>query len=398
MIMSSPAVQKKANIPELQLVRAMAILGVLSVHSTSYAVNAMKESSYFVLYNFFNIFMKFGTTTFIFLSSFVLFYNYYSRPLDKKLIGGFYKKRLLYIIVPYLFFSVLYFVTLHYMYYPTRSLADTVDSFISKVTTGKAYTHLYFVYISIQFYVLFPLFLWLFKKFPKLVPWAFAGGLLIQWGFFIVNKYVLVEQVHNRGSWSLSYFSYYFLGAVLGIYYPKIKAWIIIAKENASTARVVAWVGLWTLWLAAGLTHVYIYYLDRMKIYTANSTLFDLVWNVHAMLTALVLLQFGHLLYRKLSAIPNKLVSSLGALSFGIYLIHPYFLLFYREHAPNTGTAWLLHLWYLGGFALALFASWIVVYLVGRFVPFSWIFFGNLPKKKKRAPLQPVVPERQLDA
>ena len=53
--------------------------------------------------------MKFGTPTFIFLSSLVLFYNYYDRPTTKKLIGGFYKKRLLYIIIPYTLFSVFYF-------------------------------------------------------------------------------------------------------------------------------------------------------------------------------------------------------------------------------------------------------------------------------------------------
>ncbi|MGC6590579.1 acyltransferase, partial [Paenibacillus sp. Dod16] len=65
----------RERLPELQLVRAFAIIGVLSVHSTSYAVSAMTDSNYFFMYNFMNIFMKFGTPTFIFLSSLVLFYN-----------------------------------------------------------------------------------------------------------------------------------------------------------------------------------------------------------------------------------------------------------------------------------------------------------------------------------
>jgi hypothetical protein len=78
-------------------------------------------------------------------------------------------------------------------------------------------------------------------------------------------------------------------------------------------------------------------------------------------------------------------------------LIHPFFLLVYRQYPLHTGTAWKLHLWYLGGFALALVGSWIVVSFFARYVPFNWIAFGNLPKPKKR-PSGPVVPERQLDA
>ena len=37
----------RERLPESQLVRAFAIIGVLSVHSTSYAVSAMTDSKYF---------------------------------------------------------------------------------------------------------------------------------------------------------------------------------------------------------------------------------------------------------------------------------------------------------------------------------------------------------------
>lgn len=394
--MAAASLQKKENIPELQLVRAIAIIGVLSVHSTSFATLNMVDSNFYFLYNFFNIFMKFGTPTFIFLSSFVLFYNYYSRPLDKKLIGSFYKKRLLYIIIPYLVFSVFYFTVLHFTYYRSRTLEATLDSFFTKVLTGNAYTHLYFVFISIQFYLLFPLFLWLLKKFPRLVLWAVPAGLFIQWAFVIINKHVLETPVPNKGSWSISYFSYYLLGAALGIYYPKLKAWIIMSKENATPARITAWIALWTLWLIAGLSHVYIWYNTRLKIDSYNTTLYEFLWNAHTYLSALVLLQLSFLLYRKLPFRLPQLMSRLGALSFGIYLIHPFFLLIYRQYPPTTGTSWVYHAWYVGGFALALVGSWIVVSLFARFIPYAWIVFGNLPKSKK-SPAQQPLPEKQLN-
>lgn len=394
--MSASTVPKRENIPELQLVRAICIIGVLSVHSTSYATLDMVNSNVYFLYNFFNIFMKFGTPTFIFLSSFVLFYNYYSRPLDRKLIGSFYKKRALYIIIPYLVFSILYFTILHFTYYRSRTLEATLDSFVTKVLTGNAYTHLYFVFISIQFYLLFPLFLWLLKRYPRLVKWAIPAGFAIQWAFVLINKYGLETPVPNKGSWSLSYFSYYLLGAALGIYYPKIKEWIIIAKENVKASRVTAWTILWALWLTAGMSHVYIWYQTRLKLDSYNSTLYEFLWNAHTYLSALVLLQLAFVLYRKLPLRLPQLLSRLGALSFGIYLIHPLFLLVYRNYPLHTGNSMLLHLWYLGGFLLALIGSWIVVGLFARFVPFNWIVFGNLPKS--RAQLSKQKPNRPAQA
>lgn len=395
--MSTASLQRREAIPELQIVRAMAILGVLSVHSTSYATLKMVNSGYYFLYNFFNIFMKFGTPTFIFLSSFVLFYNYYTRPLDAKLIGSFYKRRALYIIIPYLVFSIIYFTLLHYNYYPNRPLDETLSSFWDKVLTGNAYTHLYFVFISIQFYLLLPLFLWLLKKFPALVKWAIPAGFAIQWAFVLINKYVLTTPIPNKGSYSLSYFSYYLMGAAIGIYFPKIKHWIIMNKQNATKSRVIAWIALWCLWIGAGLWHVSIWYDTRLKIDSYHSLLYEFLWNMHTFFSALVLLQLGFLLYRKAAPWLVSLLSKLGALSFGIYLVHPFILFYYREYPPVTGNSLLLHSWYVGGYAAALVGSWIIVSLAARFLPISWVLFGNLPKPGKR-PQTPSAPQKDFTA
>lgn len=371
----------RERLPELQLIRAFAIIGVLSVHSTSYAVSAMTDSKYFFIYNFMNIFMKYGTPTFIFLSSLVLFYNYYDRPMTKKLIGGFYKKRLLYIIIPYTLFSVFYFTLLHFLYDQGRPFWDTVESFVQKLLTGKAYTHLYFVFISIQFYVLFPLALWLFKKFPKLVQWVIPIGLVIQWTFILMNKYYW--QVPNKGSWAFSYIAYFMLGAFIGIYYPKLKAWLVISRVNAQSYRIVAWLVLWIAWGAAGLIHESLYYNSRLNGTVYNSTLYELMWNAHTYLGTLVLLQLAILFYRTGVRRWTSAFERLGAVSFGIYLIHPFFLLLYRHFPLVTGNSMLVHLWYAGGFAAALGCSWMVVELTVRFIPGSWVIFGNIPKAKK---------------
>ncbi|PYE44254.1 acyltransferase [Paenibacillus barcinonensis] len=373
---------KRERIPELNLVRAIAIIGVLFVHSTSNATLEMTDSRYYWLYNFINIFMKYGTPTFIFLSSFVLFYNYYTRPLDKKLVSNFYKKRFVYILLPYFLFSILYFVVLHNMYYQGRPFDESLITFIEKLFTGKAYTHLYFVFINMQFYLIFPLVLWLLKKYPSVVKWSVPIGLFIQWAFIVSNKYGF--QVPNKGSWALSYFSYFMLGAYMGAYFPQIKQWFVISKANATKGRVASWIVLWTVWITAGLAHVYIYYLLRLKIATYNTLWYELFWNVHTFACALVIIQIAYWLYHHGPALIVKPLNRLGTLSFGIYLIHPFFLLFYREHPPQTGVSSIIHLWYASGFGIALIASWIVVGLAARFLPYAWILFGNLPKPKPR--------------
>jgi peptidoglycan/LPS O-acetylase OafA/YrhL len=377
---------KKDRIDEINLVRAFAIIGVLMVHSTSNAVTEAVASSYFAVYNFANIFFKFGTPTFILLSSFVLFYNYYDRPLDKTLIGSFYKKRLLYILLPYLIFSTGYFFMLHVLYYPNRALGDTLASFAVKLLTGKAYAHLYFVFISVQFYLLFPLLLYVFKKWPRLTLWLVPIGFAVQWGFVLLNHFWLA--VPNKGSWAFSYFAYYFTGAFMGVYYGVVKTWLKPSLDKLRSWRGLSWALLWAGWLACGLTHVWIWYAGRHDGIWYNTLWYELLWNLHTFLTALVLLQIAFALreWNRNAGIVRAL-GHLGIMSFGVYLIHPLFLFVYR-HFPVSSAGWY-HLWYLGGFVLALALSWLVVALAFRFVPYAWVVFGNVPAKYGRQPKPP---------
>lgn len=373
---------KKERLPALQVVRAIAILGVITVHSTSYATLNMLESHYYFLYNFLNIFMKFGTPTFIALSSFVLFYNYMDRPLNRKLVTSFYKRRMLYIVIPYIAFSIFYFAMLHMMYYPDRSLVDTVESFVSKLFTGKAYTHLYFVFINMQFYLMLPLFLWIFKRRPQVTKWLIPLSLIIQWGFIIANKYYF--QLENRGSWSLSYFSYYMLGATLGIYYNQLKSWLLVRREYFSSGRLVVWGALWTIWLGAGLTHVYLWYQTRMYNSSYSTLWYELFYNLYSLTSILVLIQIAFIIYRDGRSWVGRILAHLGSMSFGIYLIHPFFLFLYRGLVPQSSHSLLAHAWYGGGFLTALLCSWITVTLAARYLPHAWILFGSLPQHKSK--------------
>lgn len=375
---------KKVKIQELDLVRAICILAVIIVHSTSYATVQLTESTYFALYNFLNIFNQYGVPTFIAMSGFVLFYNYSDKPLTKELITSFFKKRLVNILLPYFIFSLCYFSLYQFVAGSPINTA-MVFEFIDKLITGKAYTHLYFIFITTQFYLLFPVMLWLFQKYPKAKRWSILIGIVIQWGFILGNKYQF--HVDSRGSWCLSYFAYYMLGAWLGMYYPAIKAWFVNGRSTISKAsglinnkRNLLMLGVWVIWLVTGIMYTMVWYEARLYGNYAHSLVYDLLLSVFSLTTFPVLIHASSMiLSKKKLTVIQRLLNRLGALSFGVYLIHPFFLLLYRQFSPAIGTAWLLHLWYVGGFIVALGCSWIVVGFAARYLRFGWVLFGSLP-------------------
>ncbi|MFC5528969.1 acyltransferase [Cohnella yongneupensis] len=389
--------ERRAKLSELDLVRAIAIFGVIMVHSVSFATLDMKETSIYGLYNFLNIFFKIGTTTFIMLSSFVLFYNYYPQPLTVQRFAKFYRKRFAYIVIPYILFSALYFVIRWYENDKAWDLSAMFPQLWDEILHGKAYTHLYFVFINIQLYLLFPILLFLLQRAKWLAAVSFLLGVALQWAFFHYNREYW--QVANRGSWSPSYFGQYFLGAWLGIYFDRIKSWLIISKANAKLSRIIAWVILWGTWIAFGASYVTIWYNARLHGTRYSQLTYDLLWDGYTMLMPLILMQVAFLLGSRMnSSFLVGRMRHLGVVSFGVYLFHPLVLMVYRKFPVEGGGTMIHHLWYAGGFVCALGISWVVVTVISRLTNWSWLIFGNVPgqlqatygdKEKAKQPAAP---------
>lgn len=378
-----PATQRvRSKLPQLDLFRAFALFGVISVHSssTAAAISGL-YSKYFPIFNIMNIFFKFGTPCFIFLSSFVLFYNYYDRPDTGSLIRKFYRKRLLYIIVPYVLISILYFIFNHQMNHtPWLSFNEEMSKFFHKLATGSVHTHLYFVFVNTQFYLLFPLVLVILKQFKPLAAWAFPIGLMMQWGYVLLNHHYHFQWM-PKGSLSISYFSYYLLGASLAIYYERWHGWLSRGwKERRMTDRLTVAV-LWLSWLAVSGTHVAIWHATRIYHIYYNSLLYELLWNVQTLLSAIVLLFTAYLLHRLIEGkFIYRTLAVIGQLSFAIYLVHPFVLAIYRKFDMDISTFVSEYVfWIWGGFAAALLISMLAVHSIFRYVPKPWMLLGSMP-------------------
>lgn len=359
--------KRKETLNEIHLVRALAILAVLIVHATSQTVADLEKSTtLYPFYNFMNIFFKYGTPTFIFLSAFVLFYNYVDRKQKQGLIHRFYRRRLKFVVLPYLVFSIVYFVASDWMFPVDQSWTERGKAFLVQLLTGKAHTHLYFVFVSIQFYVLFPLLLYIVWLKPRLLKHAFWAGAMLQWLFVLLNHYFW--QIDAKGSIALSYISFYFAGAWMGVYFRDFLSWMERGWKFA----------MWIIWVVFGLLHVHAYHMWRIHGIALDTKWFELVWHMHTLATALVLFHFCFWVIHKLPERLTSLLIRLGLYSFGIYLIHPLILMVYRPWII-TSSVWAYHAMVAAGGLLALTLSALIVHVSFRHWNHAWILFGQPP-------------------
>ena len=366
---------RRMKIEYLSIFRALAILAVLFIHATSYSMNDAKESSIYYGYVFINTMSKFAVPAFIFLSAFVLFYNYAGRSFTRSTLFSFYRKRLKYIILPYLICSLCYFLVIQWLRQDLTLTWSGLQTFGYQLLTGSAYAHLYYIIVIVQFYLLFPLHVYIARS-KLIAKYSILIGLVLQWSFVLLNKYFF--HISEKGSLFLSYVSFWMLGAFIALYWDQATSWLQSLFNPQSTPRYKWWNRLlWSSWLLIGLFQVQMWYALNLKIWWVNSLYYELIWNVYSLLSCLILFQVSSWITRSGKRFITNTLIHLGDASFGIYLLHPVFLLIYRKLPWYGGSPILYPIFIIVGFILSLGISWIIVTYVTRWFPWSWIVFGS---------------------
>jgi peptidoglycan/LPS O-acetylase OafA/YrhL len=360
------------------------MLAVIMIHATSESIGKInKESLYYPLYNGLNTFSSFAVPTFIFLSGLVMFYTYYDKPLTRSELLGFYKKRLVYILLPYVAVSTFYFA-LRMAITTNTSLLAGLKLFVGQLLTGGAYTHLYYMFIMIQFYLLFPLLLSLAKR-KGVAPHLIWIGIVLQWGYVYLNSEVIVhlENIpnifHKKGSLFPTYLAFYLLGATVGIYYTRLEKWFVAVKSPLFSLKSCVTYIFYVLWLSSGLFYAYLYYLGRAHNEWTSSKVYELMWFIFSMLSSVVILHLSYWIMARMGRRSVNALIHLGVASLGVYFVHPAVLLFYRKVVVDLH---LKHPFYYGGaFASALIISWVVTTLLMKYPKWSWVILGAVPTK-----------------
>ncbi|WP_127582284.1 acyltransferase [Paenibacillus koleovorans] len=351
---------RKPKLFELDLVRAVAIAAVLLIHATASAtVDIPFTSRAQVLYDVVNKLSYFAVFLFILLSGVVLFYSYMDNWKLSSILT-FYRKRLQYILIPYLIWSFFY-----YLFYPaiTPDWGVELDwmKFLSDIRWGDTSYHLYFMIIIMQFYLVFPLLVTIAKYWGLFRRYLWVFGVLIQVGAYLFHTYV--HPIDHRVTLFPTYIGLFCIGGSIGMYYSGFIMWL---------NRNVWWVTAATVALGSIFTGLSI--LGRHGI-VYSQHLFELLFNLYAVGVAASFIWIGrHLL--ETSPRLSGMLSSMGANSFGIYFIHPALLYVWMSYVVASPMSFQYHGVVVGGLLVIFTIPWLIVAILKR-VPGSWILFGK---------------------
>lgn len=357
---------RKPKIENLDIFRAIAILAVVIIHVTSFPLVRMQkdpDSAITIFYSLINGFSQFAVFSFIFLSGLVLFYNYGDRKQESSSwIWTFYKKRILYILVPYVIWSFIYYLMKRVS--AGISPLDGLDSYFHGLLNGGNYEHLYYFIVLIQFYVLFPLLLVVLNP-KKGRGWILPVVIVLQTVFYFMNNKVwhLVS-----GDIFATYLLPYCLGALIGLNYERL------------LARLARWqVLIYSVFVFFGLCYVFagrLYYRWCTFLIPYKVYLNFLIYYVFTAAACLMLLLVSHYLYQKLrNHVLSRMISGIGAASFAIFLAHPLFLKFWRMYVVDKHGEYFHYLTWLG-LPVAMVLSYLVYRLFKGRRP-GWIFIGK---------------------
>jgi peptidoglycan/LPS O-acetylase OafA/YrhL len=170
----------RGRIKELDLMRGFAILGIVAIHAGSFSEAISGPSWIPGVTDYIAHLADFGVPLFFMISGFLLA----ARPISPGGTWGFYRRRLMTVVPPYLFFSTIY-AGYNYWVLGRTDLVQAAWSYLLFDSVGV----FWFLGAMVQMYLLFPfLSAWLDRLAAKGRSWMFlaaAAALYIAWYAFL---------------------------------------------------------------------------------------------------------------------------------------------------------------------------------------------------------------------
>ncbi len=350
----------------VDIVRLISMIAVVMIHTTASFAGAYPTLMWE------NQAARFAVPAFIIISGFVL-YSTEDHFVRKGAYVDFLKKRLGRVIPPYIIWSFIYL-----MFNSITTREVTLSSALKDIATGNAYVHLYFVFIMIQFYFLFPILAEAYRRFPKIVLYlSFAITVIIQYGMYFsdMGLYTMPNTFIPAGRLFVTYLFYFVLGMHL--------------KNNADTMMKTLSRSVFSL-LILWVVSLYVMHWDAVQTGTsALSTRPSVI--PYAVLTVFLLL--GLFYHANRSELPfYGMLSSLAQQSFFVYLSHLLVMQIILLIANQTGkrefywtvygTNYLFFITLIISILIAVFISRIPV---GKWLGATYAEYGFLDGKKSKA-------------
>lgn len=335
--------EKKQKLTELFLLTSFLCCFVVLIHTSSEGVTKLMIGSWqHKIFFMFNKALSFVVPGFVFLSGLKLTYSYQQKSFD---FFYFMKKRFLKILIPYIFWYIVYYRFLTSLgFMEEKTIQQHIFSFIM----GDLISPFYFVTIIFQFYLLFGLFLYFIRKYKSI--YVFIASAIIQ---YIYLKYIYIPYDDR---FFMTYIVYFALGCVMSENLELFK----IKIQQYSILIYVCFIFL-VYW---HITHSYNSSIEG--IVYKNWRMFTCLFSISAILT------FYHISYSITQKAPKWFLSIFKAIdesSFYIFLGHCYVLYSCNEHWFQVGVQSIFRKFMLNS---------VIVFFISFFVSFLYV----LCKKK----------------
>ncbi len=309
--------QKRVYLYEVDFFRIVFILGVLANHTTTLFTHEMSTNS--GPYTFLmatHISLHFTRMGFMFVTGLVLFMNNYFKQIS---LWGFWKKRYLGVLIPYLSWTAILtlFVT------KVSSLGDFLQKWGHLSLYGDDY-YMYYILVTMQLYLIFPVMVWIFKRFEGRHNLIMGLSALLQLVILFFVKYQLPHLdtsnwpylLQNYGFNVLVYQFYFMMGAYAAIHYKEFMAFI---------RKWHVWFGWGTLIMAIGTIGLYFFNVDVLhlslnkaeEVHQPFIFIYDVVINGYIIWIGL---RYADLRQHGLPKAVTWFVANGAKISFGIYL------------------------------------------------------------------------------
>ena len=324
-----------SHVPSADVVRVLTFACVIAVHtlSTTHPLDDLQADGLVML-------LHFTREAFFVLTGFVLVHRYGAVP---PRTGPFWRRRFLLVGVPYVVWTVIY-TGLHAVSYSAAGLTVTppdpdaaLRNLALNLATGTAWYHLYFLLVSMQFYLLFPLFQRLLVATRGRHRWVLAAAAVLQvlvdlWVHDPAPTGAKADLLPYAGSFVGSYVFFLVLGGVVALHRERVLEALRCHRVLVVAAVVVTGAAAegWYRWAVATGTNPQF-----------ASDVFQpvmLPWVV-AVVAGFALLGMGWANIR--DGRSPRWVTWASERSFGVFLVHPVILFALTVEGPSAPLAGL---------------------------------------------------------
>lgn len=320
---------RRPHVAEIDVVRVMTFAAVVAVHTVANAnpTTAVAPNAILML-------LHFTRSAFFVLTGFVLMHQYLGRPLA---VRNFWRRRITLVAVPYIGWSVLY-TALGQVQAPHGSAAGFLRTLGPNLAFGQAWYHLYFLLVSLQIYLLFPL---IRKMVTRTAGWH--GRLLILSAAIQLALLAWLRYGVPTSGWGAgvtahadallpTYQFYVLAGAVAACHLDRLRSWLLGHVRSVLLAVSLTAV-LAEVWFAVTVA------VGDSPLRAADvlqPAMFP--WSAAATV-GLATLGAVWASRRKPASTTARWLQTASDRSFGVYLVHPAIL----WAVLSLGHGWIMH-------------------------------------------------------